>query len=148
MAREIIGAHPIRLNELGKEYPDRDNLQQNLNSPMVSQYGLSSGKVKQHGNTMTSLSKGFNFTSATLSTAGAIPPDNMGSVGPTQYIVAVNSIIISYNKTTGVADGALNVGMDNFPLSITTLGGYTIDPHIRYYRLSEKWYFIIYRCTQ
>lgn len=31
-----------------------------------------------------------NFTGATLSDTGAFPPDTMGTVGPTQYIVAVN----------------------------------------------------------
>ena len=145
MARQIIGAQPIRLNELEKEkqYPNRNNLPQNPNSPLIPQYGLSNERIKQNVNSLTSLSKGLNFTGANLSTAGSIPPDNMGGVGPTQYVVAVNSVIISYNKTTGVADGALNANMDNFFLSVTTSGGYTSDPHIRYDRLSKRWIFII-----
>jgi hypothetical protein len=32
----------------------------------------------------------------------------MGSVGPTQYVVFVNGRLVTFNKTTGVADGVLN----------------------------------------
>ncbi len=39
---------------------------------------------------------------------GAFPPDNMGAIGPAQYIVFVNGRIRSFNKTTGVADGVLD----------------------------------------
>jgi hypothetical protein len=149
MARQIIGVHPVRLNESEKEkeYPDRSKLPQNPNSPMVSQYGLS-GKVNQQVNALTSLNKGINFTGATLSgtnSTGSFPPDNMGSVGPTQYIVGVNGRIVSFNKTTGTADGALNTDMDTFFGSVmsTTSGTFTSDPHIRYDRLSKRWIFII-----
>src|SRR5258708_2008840 len=54
---------------------------------------------------------GTSFTGATLSgpnPTSAFPPDSMGTVGPTQYIVMVNNRIVSFNKTTGVADGVLN----------------------------------------
>ena len=48
-----------------------------------------------------------NFTGATLADTGAFPPDSMGTVGPSQFIVAVNGRIRSFNKTTGVADGVV-----------------------------------------
>ncbi len=33
---------------------------------------------------------GTSFTGATLSESGFVPPDSMGAVGPTQYVVLVN----------------------------------------------------------
>src|SRR5262249_15029036 len=48
---------------------------------------------------------GTSFTGATLADTGAFPPDTMGTVGPTQFIVFVNGRIRTFNKTTGVADG-------------------------------------------
>lgn len=85
------------------------------------------------------------FTGATLADTGAFPPDTMGAVGPSQFVVAVNGRIRSFNKTTGVADGALNLSMDSFFASVMTpIGGaitnnFTSDPHIRYDRLSGRW---------
>src|SRR5438874_2068311 len=51
---------------------------------------------------------GTTFQGATLTDTGAFPPDSMGAVGPTQYIVAVNGRIRSFNKSTGLVDNALN----------------------------------------
>src|SRR5437870_4868504 len=47
---------------------------------------------------------GTTFTGAVLTDTGAFPPDTMGAVGPTQFIVAVNGRIRSFDKITGVAD--------------------------------------------
>ena len=149
MARQILGAQPIRLNETEKEleYPDRHFLPQNPNSPLVSQTGVST-KINQTGNSTTALTKGMNFVTATLSgtySVGAYPPDNMGCVGPTQYITGVNGRFVSFSKTTGTYDGALNATSDAFFTSVmsTTASTFTSDPHIRYDRLSKKWIFII-----
>ena len=57
---------------------------------------------------------------ATLADTGAFPPDSMGAVGPTQFILAVNGRIRSFNKQTGVADGVLNADMDIFFQSVMT----------------------------
>src|SRR5439155_7366203 len=92
---------------------------------------------------------GTNFTGATLADTGAFPPDSMGDVGPTQYIVAVNGRIRSFNKSTGVADGVLNLDTDVFFSSVKTpLGGtiglnFTSDPRIRYDRGSGRWFVIM-----
>ena len=149
MARQILGANNPRSVEAEKEkeYPDRHNLPQNPNSQNVSSYS-SKLKILNSPNQITStapITKGLSFTTVTLTTGGAYPPDNMGSVGPTQYIVAVNSKIVSYNKTTGVADGVLNVTTDNFFASVmsTASGTFTSDPHIRYDRLSNRWIIVI-----
>ncbi len=90
-----------------------------------------------------------NFTGATAADSSGFPPDTMGAVGPSQFIVAINGRIRTFNKTTGVADGALNATMDTFFASVTTpLGGgvtsnFTSDPHIRYDRLSGRWIMVI-----
>ena len=147
MAKQILGAHPKRFVEAEKEmqYPKRNNLAQNPNSPLASQYSNSREKIKQQNNILTSLSKGLNFTGASTSSTSTlyVPPDNMGAVGPTQYIIAINSRIITFNKTTGVADGALNADLDVFFSSVETGGpsspAGTSDPHIRYDRLSKRW---------
>jgi hypothetical protein len=45
---------------------------------------------------------GVQFTGATLAETGAFPPDTMGAVGPTQFVVFVNGRVRTFNKTTGV----------------------------------------------
>ncbi|HQR11983.1 MAG TPA: hypothetical protein PLW68_11710 [Casimicrobiaceae bacterium] len=87
-----------------------------------------------------------NFLGAQLSDTNAFPPDSMGAVGPTQFIVAVNGRFRSFNKTTGVADGVLNINPDTFFNSVMTPpagNNFTSDPRIRYDRLSGRWFIEI-----
>jgi hypothetical protein len=84
-----------------------------------------------------------NFTGATLADTGAFPPDSMGTVGPTQFVVAINGRIRSFTKA-GVADGVLDVDPDVFFASVMTpppAGGvtFTSDPRIRYDRFTSRW---------
>jgi hypothetical protein len=85
---------------------------------------------------------GLNFLGAQLSgtnSTGAFPPDNDGAVGPTQYIIAVNGRMVTYNKTTGIADGVLNATTNTFFTSVRNGSG-TSDPVIRYDRLTSRWF--------
>jgi hypothetical protein len=84
----------------------------------------------------------FSFLGVTLADTLAYPPDSMGAVGPSQYIVAVNGRVRSFNKTTGIADGAINVDTDVFFASVMTPTpvNFTSDPRIRYDRLSGRWF--------
>jgi len=146
MARQILGAQHFRSIEEEKElqYPDRHNLADNPNSPKVSIYPFTgSAETVSKLNTPLALTKGVNFTGATFATTGAnsTPPDNQGYVGPTQYIVCVNGQLISYNKNTGLADGALNTTLDNFFSSVVSFAS-TCDPRIKYDRLSKRWIFL------
>ncbi|HXJ64308.1 MAG TPA: DUF11 domain-containing protein, partial [Actinomycetota bacterium] len=86
-----------------------------------------------------------SFLGATLADTGAFPPDTMGAVGPTQFVVDLNGRIRSFNKTTGLADGVLNVDPDVFWASVMTPTGcnFTSDPRIRYDRLSGRWFFVM-----
>ena len=84
----------------------------------------------------------INFTGATLADTNAFPPDSMGAVGPTQFIVAVNGRIRSFVKATGVADAVMNFDTDVFFATVMTppVGtNFTSDPRIRYDRLSGRW---------
>ncbi len=89
---------------------------------------------------------GISFTGATLTDTLAYPPDTMGAVGPSQFIVAVNGRIRSFNKFTGLADGVINADTDVFFNSVMTppaSNNFTSDPRIRYDRLSGRWFVII-----
>lgn len=131
-----------------REGPDRSNLPQNPNSPKVFNYPASDSKNHNDEANQTDAPQtaGINFNGSTGGGAsGPFPPDVMGDVGPTQYIVGVNGQFVSYNKTTGTADGIINTTPDNFFASVmsSNSGTFTSDPRVRYDRLSKKWYFII-----
>src|SRR5204863_838996 len=83
----------------------------------------------------------INFTAATFNDTSSFPPDTMGAVGPTQFIIALNGLVRSFSKATGLIDGAINVDTDVFFKSVMTSGAnFTTDPHIRYDRLSGRWF--------
>ncbi len=92
---------------------------------------------------LTPQTLGVNFTGATLADTASFPPDGMGAAGPAQFIVAVNGRIRSFTKSTGLADGILNVDTDVFFSSVMTpssSGNFSSDPRIRYDRLSGRWF--------
>ncbi len=69
------------------------------------------------------------------------PPDTMGAVGPTQFVVTLNCNIVSYSKATGAPDGVLNTTPAVFFASVRS--STVSDPHIRYDRLSRRWFVVI-----
>jgi Chitobiase/beta-hexosaminidase C-terminal domain len=82
------------------------------------------------------------------SETGAYPPDSMGAVGPSQFIIFVNGRIRSFNKTTGQPDGAFGpygIEPDTFFSSVMSTANinFTSDPQIRYDRLSGRWILLI-----
>lgn len=133
------------------EKPDRRNLPLNPESP------LASAMIEGRGAEPARLSPGrtagtfgaqtvpLAFTAATLSGINptlAFPPDCMGAVGPSQFVVFVNGRLVTFNKTTGLADGHLNVDPDVFFSSVID-GSFTSDPRVRYDRLTGRWFLII-----
>ncbi len=134
------------------ENPDRSNLPQNPESRPAAgfpEYDQSANAYRGQASDQPQ-TIGLSFSGFTSSSAfGPFPPDDMGAIGPTQYIVAVNGIIRSFNSTTGVADGVLNATPEAFFASVMTpIGGaitsnFTSDPRVRYDRLSGKWILII-----
>ena len=73
------------------------------------------------------------------------PPDTMGAVGPTQFIVTVNCNIVSYSKATGAADGVLATTPNVFFNSVRSSS--TTDPHVRYDRTSRRWFVVMIDVT-
>ena len=88
---------------------------------------------------------GLNFLTSTFADKGLFPPDTMGTVGPSQFTVAVNNIFRTYNKTTGVADGMLNSDPTVFFAAQLTVvaGNRASDPHIRYDRATKRWFIVM-----
>jgi hypothetical protein len=130
-----------------RRIPGREFLPEDPGSAPVSHTPAGGRRVASSGMSLyTPQTLGaINFTGATLSDTLAFPPDSMGAIGPTQYIVAVNGRIRSFDKTTGLADGVLNVGTNTFFASVMTGTPYTFtsDPRIRYDRLSGRWFIIM-----
>jgi hypothetical protein len=148
MAREAVAA-PTRSREprlmLEREGPERDDLPQNPLSKEVAQWPDIGGIPPKGSPGFGPQTTGTSFTGATLSVS-AYPPDDMGAVGPTQYIVAVNSRIRTYSKATGAMDGVLNADMDVFFTSVMTpptSTNFTSDPRVRYDRMTGRWIVII-----
>jgi uncharacterized repeat protein (TIGR01451 family) len=82
---------------------------------------------------------GTSFLGIQLSdTAFAIPPDSMGDVGPTQILAITNGRIRVFDKS-GVL-GGLDTDTDSFFASVGGLDFATADPHVRYDRLSGRWF--------
>ena len=91
----------------------------------------------------------LNFNGVTGPTeTGAFPPHTEGAAGITQYFVSVTGRLRTFNKTTGVADGAINVDTDVFFASVMTPPAagevvFTDFPHVRFDRLSGRWFLSI-----
>jgi hypothetical protein len=84
----------------------------------------------------SALAAGTSFLGAQLSESGFIPPDSMGSVGPTQALVDVNGRIKVFSKTGTL--GGLNVSDSVFWSSVSN-GSAPTDPGVEYDRLSQRW---------
>ncbi|HEX4963208.1 MAG TPA: DUF11 domain-containing protein [Thermoanaerobaculia bacterium] len=129
------------------EYPDRSNLPQAPGALAVPQFPpVEPGKALAPGAKIHTTVNSFD--GATLTDTGAFPPDSMGTVGPSQYIVFVNGRIRSFTKA-GVADGVINADPDVFfasvetPVSPPVVLNFTSDPQIRYDRFTARWYMSI-----
>jgi len=103
------------------EYPDRSNLPGNPDAIPTSRFPVGSGNLTPHLDSFKSASQihttAASWDGATLTDTGAFPPDSMGTVGPTQFVVFVNGRIRSFTKA-GVADGVLNADPDVFFASV------------------------------
>jgi len=83
-----------------------------------------------------------NTDVVTLADTSVVPPDTMGDVGPTQYLVGVNGRIRTIGKATGTADGVLDANIDTFFDSVRN-AQITTDPRVRYDRRVGRWYVLI-----
>jgi hypothetical protein len=133
-----------------KTQPNRENLPEGPGALAAAQWPLAgqdqNGPITEQGAPQT---LGTQFDGATGPTeTGAFPPDTMGAVGPTQVVVFLNGRLRTFNKTTGVADGAINADSDVFFASVMTPPAagqivFTSDPQVRFDRLSNRWFLNI-----
>ncbi|MFN0087436.1 MAG: hypothetical protein ACKVX9_18750, partial [Blastocatellia bacterium] len=128
--------------------PDRRNLPQNPDALLDTQWpAIPETTSEEERETLRGLraveaqTLGPSFTGATLSETSSFPPDTMGDVGPTQYLVGVNGRIKVFDKATSTL-GALNADMDVFFQSVRG-ASFTSDPRVRYDRLSGRWFVIM-----
>ena len=120
------------------EYPE---VPADPNSPDVSEWPPRNQdeKIINGGETDLPQTIGTTFLGPQVSEAGYIPPDSQGDVGPTQVMVCANGRIKVFSKA-GVL-GGLNADLDVFFSSVDGGTG-TSDPHIRYDRLTQRWYVV------
>ncbi len=79
---------------------------------------------------------GLNFTAATVANTQdpfVIPPNLNGWVGPNQYVLMTYQIMRSFNKTTGLPDGILELDAASF------FGVSANDVRIEYDRFYQRW---------
>jgi hypothetical protein len=137
-----------------REIPGRKYLPQDPHAKAVARTPANNSRAAAVGGdpvgTNAPQTTSTNFTGATLADTGAFPPDSMGAVGPTQFLVFLNGRVRTFNKTTGVADGVINADSDVFfasgmtPVSGGTLNvNFTSDPMVRFDRLTGRWFLTI-----
>ena len=128
---------------LTKIRPDRRLLLDNPDAPAVAQWPPSP-RFRQGGTLAAVTPTTPNADIAVrLDTGNATPPDTMGDVGPTQYLVALNGRVRTISKATGLADGVLNLDSDVFYASVND-GQSTGDPRVRYDRRAGRWYVLMF----
>ncbi len=130
--------------------PDRKNLPQDAHSLAVATWP----QVKPISMTRTASpvlsapqTVSTNFDAATGDpTTGPFPPDVMGAIGPSQFVLFINGRLKTFNKATGAADGVINANPDAFFSSVMTpavAANSTSNPQIRYDRLTSRWILTI-----
>src|SRR3954464_3046161 len=136
------------------EIPGRENRQQDKDAAASSRWPTHSAARVSTATPEVSTGPLFSQTVGTTfdgvsgpSQTGSFPPDSMGAVGPTQFIIFLNGRLRSFNKSNGFADGVLNSDPDVFFSSVMTPtssgNNFTSDPQIRYDRLSERWILVM-----
>ncbi len=125
--------------------PDRRHLSQNPDSPHdVSRTSRNPMAVplenRERGVPASPQTVGLSFdTFDSDPSEGPFPPEPAGAIGPTQFLMANNSVIESFDKGTGQPDGQIHVALDSFFASVSN--GFTaVEPHLRYDRFSGDWF--------
>ncbi|MEP7286925.1 MAG: hypothetical protein ABI947_14300 [Chloroflexota bacterium] len=135
---------------------DRKNLSNDPASPAVATYGnaafapaVAVPEPAASSSPRLPQTVGTEFTPATYgASAPYIPPDTMGTVGPTQFMLTINGRFRVFDKVTTTL-GALDVDPDIFFSSVITpigggvTGSFTSDPHVRYDRLTNRWFIVM-----
>ncbi|GEO11516.1 hypothetical protein SAE01_40120 [Segetibacter aerophilus] len=97
-----------------------------------------------------------NFLASNLDEAHSWPPDPNGDVGPSQVVALMNAGIKVFEKRSvtdaplvtpkGIhntpAPSTLFITLDQFFAPLIRPGAYTSDPHVRYDRLTKRWFVV------
>jgi len=136
------------------EIPGRDQRPQDPKSSPESQWPVRPKTLQRSFSAQTESAAassaptvGTTFLAVTGTETQSFPPDSMGAVGPSQFVVFVNGRLRTFNKATGTADGVMNADPDVFFSSVMTPRPYglnfTTDPQVRFDRLSGRWILTI-----
>jgi len=99
---------------------------------------------------------GSNYQGSNFDDLPLWPPDPNGAVGSSQVIVMANAGFRVFEKQTAtdaplvtpkgysdkIAPSQFFINLDKFFSPVLPLRSYTSDPHIRYDRLSKRWYIV------
>ena len=108
------------------------------NAPLVAQWPLSPETAVATGTGhLAAVTLSTTWLGPRVSESGYVPPDSNGAVGPTQVLVTANGRFKLYDKTGALL--GLNVSDGTFFASVTSGAGVS-DPHVRYDRLSGRWF--------
>ncbi|HEX2570285.1 MAG TPA: hypothetical protein VH877_12050, partial [Polyangia bacterium] len=119
--------------------PHRENLADNPLAQDAAQWPLSP-RIRDTLRLTLPQPVGVNFLGAQLSDSNAVPPDSMGAVGPTQFLMAINGRIRVFSKTGTL--GPLDADLDVFFAPVRG-SSFTSDPRVRYDRLSGRWFITV-----
>lgn len=123
--------------------PDRRGLPQNPFALPLSSDAAAASEDRNGPPRVAQTAASPNVDVATFADTGALPPDTMGDIGPTQYLVGLNGRLRTISKTTGVADGTVNLDTDQFFAASLPGGAYTSDPRVRYDRRTGRWFVLM-----
>jgi hypothetical protein len=110
-----------------KLHPPKPHFKKDIQDS-ASQSASSSGSTGQKPESPSApQTLGTTFTGSTYADKSLAPPDTMGDAGPSQYTVVVNNRLRTFNKNSGLTDGALDLDPDVFWASVKTQGASTGD---------------------
>lgn len=129
----ILGDDRISARPASKERDkDSDNYSStNRQDPLM--------KVSQSRNIRINAPSFIAFTSDELH---SFPPNVAGAAGPTQLLICANGGIRSFDKATGIADGAIDMNSDAF-FALVSNGQQTTDPRVHYDRATDRWFILM-----
>jgi hypothetical protein len=83
------------------------------------------------------------FTAIAWTGSGVVQADASFDVGPTQIVAAANGVLRTFSKSTGVADGVLDLTTETFFASVRTPGSSTFFPQVRFDRTTQRWFIVM-----
>ena len=144
-------SHPQPSNANREALPRRilPNASQRVNSPKSPAYPVSlpnpnkvAPSARDGPRPEFAQSVAASFTGITYPQSGGfVPPDSHGDVGPTQVLAVVNATIRTIDKSTGSADGVLNVNANNFWAPVSA-GSPISEQRVIFDRLTQRWFIV------